>query len=62
MRAFGGVLGKTPNTAHVIPVLCDSRGLQLVIKDLLQLPTIKKIFAGASPSLARGSWLDAKGF
>jgi Protein of unknown function (DUF 659) len=48
MRAFGEVLAKTPKTAHVIPVLCDSHGLQLIIKDLLQLPTIKKIFEEAS--------------
>jgi hypothetical protein len=48
MRAFGGVLGKTLEAAHVIPVLCDSHGLQLIIKDLLKLPTIKEIFEAAS--------------
>jgi hypothetical protein len=48
MRAFGGVLAKIPEAAHVIPVLCDSHGLQLIIKDLLQLPSIKKIFDEAS--------------
>ena len=48
MRAFGEVLVKIPETAHVIPILCDSHGLQLIIKDLLQLPSIKKIFDEAS--------------
>ena len=35
VRAFGGVLAETLETAHVIPVLCDSHGLQLIIQDLL---------------------------
>ena len=48
IRAFGGVLEKIPEAAHVIPVLCDSHSLQLIIKDLLMLPTIKKIFEAAS--------------
>jgi len=48
MRAFGEVLAKIPEAAHVIPVLCDSHGLQLIIKDLLKLPSIKKIFDEAS--------------
>ena len=48
MRAFGGALMKIPEAAHVIPILCDSHSLQLIIKDLLQLPSIKKIFDEAS--------------
>jgi hypothetical protein len=35
MRAFGGVLAKILEAVHVIPVLCNSHGLQLIIKDLL---------------------------
>jgi hypothetical protein len=35
MRAFGGVLAKILEAAHVIPILCNSHGLQLIIKDLL---------------------------
>ena len=48
IRAFKGVLRKTLEAAHVIPVLYDSHSLQLIIKDLLKLPTIKKIFKEAS--------------
>jgi hypothetical protein len=35
IRAFREVLHKTPNIAHVVPILCNSYGLQLIIKDLL---------------------------
>ena len=48
IRAFGGVLAKILEAVYVIPILCNSHGLQLIIKDLLQLPSIKKIFDEAS--------------
>jgi hypothetical protein len=44
MRATWANIEQDPCSKHVITVPCDSHGLQLLIKDILQRPGIKKIW------------------
>jgi hypothetical protein len=44
MRATWTNIEQDPRSKHVITVPCDSHGLQLLIKDILQRPSIKKIW------------------
>jgi hypothetical protein len=43
MRSFWKKLEKDPRLAHAFFILCDSYGLQLLIKDLLKVPLFKDI-------------------
>jgi hypothetical protein len=47
MRSMCKKFGKIPGLEHVFTVSCDSHGLQLIIKDLLQRPQIEKDFKAA---------------
>jgi hypothetical protein len=47
MRAMWTKFGKIPGLEYVFTVPCDSHGLQLIIKDLLQRPQIEKAFKAA---------------
>ena len=46
-------LGKVPGFSHVEWVPCDSHGLQLLIKDICELPTCKKTLKSAT------KWIEA---
>jgi hypothetical protein len=59
MRVFRGVLAKILEAAHVIPILCDSHGLQLIIRDLLQLPSLKRSLMKLLQSLASSNILQS---
>jgi hypothetical protein len=52
MRASWKNIEQDPRSKHVITVPCDSHGLQLLIKDILQLPNIKKIWQIAANIVA----------
>jgi hypothetical protein len=44
IRSFWKKLEKDPYLAHAFFILCDSHGLQLLIKDLLKVPLFKDIY------------------
>ena len=43
MRSMHEILCRRPELSHVFFTLCDSHGLQLLIKDILQLPWFKEV-------------------
>ncbi|KAG7413141.1 hypothetical protein Forpi1262_v017166 [Fusarium oxysporum f. sp. raphani] len=44
MRSVHGLLGRFPDLSHINFSLCDSHGLQLLIKDILLLPFFDDLF------------------
>lgn len=48
MRSVHSLLGKFPELQHVNFSLCDSHGLQLLIKDILLLPYFEEVFQNAN--------------
>jgi hypothetical protein len=48
MRLLWKKLESQSNTSHIFTVPCDSHGLQLIVKDLLERPSIKKYWTLAS--------------
>jgi hypothetical protein len=48
MRASWKLIEQDPRSKHVITAPCDSRGLQLLIKDILQRPSIQKAWLTAA--------------
>ena len=55
MRLFWQLAENTSELAHVIFVPCNSQGLQLLIKDLCEMPFFK-LTLGTSQSVVRGSY------
>jgi hypothetical protein len=48
MKAVWRVLSAKPELQHAFFIPCDSHGIQLVIKDILQLPSIQHTFTSAA--------------
>ncbi|OBS16086.1 hypothetical protein FPOA_13171 [Fusarium poae] len=51
MRSVHDLLGRSPELSHVNFSLCDSHGLQLLIKDILLLPFFEDLFNNVSTLL-----------
>jgi hypothetical protein len=47
MHSLWGILASREETKHVFSLGCDSHGLQLLIKDIILLPSISKVFRNA---------------
>lgn len=47
MRAMHGLMEQDPRFSHVFFVLCDSHGIQLLIKRILELPHYDKLVKNA---------------
>lgn len=52
MRAMHGIMEHDPQFSHVFFVLCDSHGIQLLVKRILELPQYEKLVKNAQVVVA----------